>query len=61
MELDGSVTQVTPVEARLRNLTYGSPIMLECSIVEDEKILESRFIHIGDIPVMVKSNVLHTA
>ena len=35
--------------------------MLECSIVEDEKILESRFIHIGDIPVMVKSNacILH--
>jgi DNA-directed RNA polymerase subunit B len=61
MELDGSVTHVAPVEARLRNLTYGSPIMLECSIVEDEKILESRFIHIGDIPVMVKSNacVLH--
>ena len=61
MELDGSVTHVAPVEARLRNLTYGSPIMLECSIVEDEKILESRFIHIGDIPVMVKSNacILH--
>src|ERR687898_415103 len=61
MELDGSVTHVAPVEARLRNLTYGSPIMLECSIVEDDKILESRFIHIGDIPVMVKSNacILH--
>src|SRR6266516_4552274 len=61
MELDGSVTHVAPVEARLRNLTYGSPIMLECSIVEDEKILESRFIHIGDMPVMVKSNacILH--
>jgi len=39
MELDGSVTHVAPVEARLRNLTYGSPIMLECSIVEDEKNL----------------------
>src|SRR5574342_86966 len=61
MELDGSVTHVAPVEARLRNLTYGSPIMLECSIVEDDKILESRCIHIGDIPVMVKSNacILH--
>jgi DNA-directed RNA polymerase subunit B len=35
--------------------------MLECSIVEDGKILESRFIHIGDMPVMVKSNacILH--
>src|SRR5574339_757060 len=57
MELDGSVTHVAPVEARLRNLTYASPIMLECSIVEDGRIIESRFIHIGDMPVMVKSNV----
>ncbi|CAN5828492.1 DNA-directed RNA polymerase subunit B [soil metagenome] len=56
MELDGSITHVAPVEARLRNLTYASPIMLECSIVEEGKTLESRFIHIGDMPVMVKSN-----
>ena len=49
------------MEARLRNLTYASPIMLESSIVEDNKILESRFIHVGDMPVMVKSNacILH--
>ncbi|MDQ3840199.1 MAG: DNA-directed RNA polymerase subunit B [Thermoproteota archaeon] len=61
MELDGSITHVAPVEARLRNLTYASPIMLECSIVEDGKILESRFIHVGDMPVMAKSNacILH--
>src|SRR4026208_536660 len=61
MELDGSITHVAPMEARLRNLTYASPIMLECSIVEDSKILESRFIHVGDMPVMVKSNacILH--
>src|SRR5213594_919415 len=61
MELDGSITHVAPIEARLRNLTYASPVMLECSVVEDGKILESRFIHIGDMPVMVKSNtcILH--
>ncbi|MFQ5969096.1 MAG: DNA-directed RNA polymerase subunit B [Nitrososphaerales archaeon] len=61
MELDGSITHVAPMEARLRNLTYGSPIMLECSVVEDGKILESKFIHIGDMPIMVKSNacILH--
>jgi DNA-directed RNA polymerase subunit B len=61
MELDGSITHVAPMEARLRNLTYASPVMLECSVVEDGKILESRFIHIGDMPVMVKSNtcILH--
>jgi len=57
MELDGSITRTTPLEARLRNITYASPIMLECSVIEDNKIIESRFIHIGDLPVMVRSNV----
>ncbi len=62
MELDGSITHIAPMEARLRNVTYASPIMLEASVVEDGKILESRYIHIGDMPVMVRSNacILHS-
>ena len=56
MELDGSITHIAPREARLRNVSYSSPIMLEASVVEDGKILESRFIHVGDMPVMVRSN-----
>ncbi len=61
MELDGSITHIAPMEARLRNVTYGSPVMLEASVVEDGKILESRFVHIGDMPLMIRSNacVLH--
>lgn len=61
MELDGSITHITPAEARLRNVSYSAPIMMEVSVVEDGKILESRFVHIGDIPVMARSNacILH--
>jgi len=61
MELDGSITHLTPAEARLRNVSYSAPIMLETSVIEDGKILETRFVHIGDMPVMVKSKacVLH--
>ena len=61
MELDGSITHITPAEARLRNVSYSAPILMEASVVEDGKILESRFVHIGDVPVMVKSNacILH--
>ena len=61
MELDGSITHITPAEARLRNVSYSAPVMMESSVVEDGKILESRFVHIGDIPVMAKSNacILH--
>ena len=55
MELDGSVTNITPAEARMRNVSYVAPLMMEVSIIEDGKTLESRFVHIGDIPVMVKS------
>ena len=61
MELDGSITHITPAEARLRNVSYSAPVMMEASVVEDGKVLESRFVHIGDVPVMAKSNacVLH--
>ena len=62
MELDGSITHVTPAEARLRNISYVAPVMMEISVIEDNKMLEKRFIHVGDMPVMVKSNacILHT-
>ena len=54
MELDGSVTHITPAESRLRNVSYVAPLQMEASVVEDGKTLETRFIHIGDIPVMLK-------
>ena len=56
MELDGSITHITPAEARLRNVSYVAPLQLEANVVEDGKTLETRFIHVGDIPVMVKSD-----
>jgi DNA-directed RNA polymerase subunit B len=61
MELDGSITHISPAEARLRNVSYSAPVMMEASVIEDGKILESRFVHIGDVPVMVKSHacILH--
>lgn len=61
MELDGSITHITPAEARLRNVSYAAPVMMEASVIEDGKVLESRYVHIGDVPVMAKSNacILH--
>lgn len=55
MELDGSITHITPAEARLRNVSYSAPVMMDVRVVEDNKILESRFVHIGDVPIMIKS------
>ena len=56
MELDGSITNLSPLEARLRNLSYAAPIMLESSVVEDGNVLETKFIHVGDMPIMTRSN-----
>jgi len=56
MELDGSITHITPAEARLRNVSYVCPLMMGANIIEDGKILESRPIHVGDLPVMVRSH-----
>ncbi len=58
MELDGSITHVTPTETRLRNVSYVAPLMMEANVVEDGKILEQRFLHIGDMPIMVKSDAI---
>ena len=55
-EADGSTHSLTPMEARLRNVNYLSPIFLDFTIVEDgiEKEPE-KDVHLGDLPIMVKS------
>ncbi len=58
IEADGSVSLVTPAEARLRNLTYSAPVFLEISVKQGQQT-ESHDVEIGRIPVMVKSNICH--
>jgi len=55
IEADGSISKITPAEARLRNLTYSAPITLEITIKQNNQI-ESQEVEIGRIPVIVKSN-----
>ncbi|MGA1974066.1 MAG: DNA-directed RNA polymerase subunit B [Conexivisphaerales archaeon] len=60
VEIDGSISYVLPSEARLRNLTYGAPLYLEITIIDPQLgpagQVTQKF-HIGDLPVMVKSNL----
>lgn len=56
IEADGSSHFVTPTEARIRGLTYSAPIHVEITIKQAGQ-LESHTIEIGQIPVIVKSNV----
>ncbi|MCP8312290.1 MAG: DNA-directed RNA polymerase subunit B [Candidatus Methylarchaceae archaeon HK02M1] len=57
VEIDGSVSNILPKEARLRDLTYTSPVHLEMSIVEDGSIREFQSHYIGDLPIMVRSSL----
>ncbi len=61
VEADGSRRNVTPLEARLRNMSYFSPIKLEMGLVKihedgtrDEKKFE--WVTIGHMPTMLRSN-----
>jgi DNA-directed RNA polymerase beta subunit len=59
VEADGSSSFITPVEARLRNLTYSAPITLELTVKKDGQI-DSEVVEIGRIPIMVKSKACNT-
>lgn len=61
VEIDGSISTVYPNEARLRNLTYAAPIYLEMTIEEEGLPRETTNQHIGDLPVMVKSDICYLA
>ncbi|MCI4363612.1 MAG: DNA-directed RNA polymerase subunit B [Thermoplasmata archaeon] len=51
----GSKPTLTPMEARLRNLTYQAPIYLRVTVVENGVERAPEDVHIGDLPIMVKS------
>ncbi|MFH1101032.1 MAG: DNA-directed RNA polymerase subunit B [Methanobacteriota archaeon] len=54
-EADGTVRPLTPMEARLRDLTYEAPLELEFIPVIDDVEYEPESVRIGELPVMIKS------
>ncbi len=59
VEADGSKRDIFPVEARLRGLTYSSPINVEVFSLMDNVQREAFTATIGKIPIMVKSKFCH--
>jgi len=57
VEVDGSDHKIYPLEARLRNLTYAAPVFLEMIPVVDGREARAETVYIGDIPVMLKSQL----
>ncbi len=58
-EADGSKRDIYQVEARLRKLSYSSPIFLEISSHINDVQRESITTQIGNLPIMLKSNFCH--
>lgn len=56
-EADGAIENLYPNEARLRNLSYSAPLYLQMSVVENDEEKEPQEAKIGQLPVMIKSNI----
>ena len=59
IEADGSKRDIFPIEARLRKLTYSSPVFIEISSHTNGVQRESFITQIGNIPIMLKSKYCH--
>ncbi len=58
-EADGSIRDILPLEARLRNRSYIAPVFLEMALVENDVEREMEEVRIGELPVMVKSKLCY--
>ena len=54
-EADGTERPLTPMEARLRDLTYEAPLHLEFIPIKDEVEYEPENVKVGELPIMIKS------
>lgn len=60
-EADGSYEEISPSQARLRNLNYAAPVYLGMKLVkkyengEEEVEREEKEVEIGELPIMLKS------
>ena len=58
VEADGSPrTEFYPLEARIRNRTYSSPIYLTMKLLRRDVEQDRKKTYIGELPVMLKSNL----
>ncbi len=55
-EADGTTRKILPTEARLRDLSYAAPTHVEMTPIVNKVEQETIDVHIGDLPIMVKSS-----
>jgi DNA-directed RNA polymerase beta subunit len=54
-ESDGNVRLIYPMEARIRDLTYAAPIIVDVAYVADGEKVQEEEATIGRLPIVVKS------
>ena len=54
-EADGSLSEITPYDARIRDLTYAAPMYLYMTLVVNNVEREPSRVYIGQLPIMLKS------
>ncbi len=59
IEADGAKIDILPNEARMRELTYSSPIYVDVSSIIDGMQAENFTTLLGKIPIMIKSKYCH--
>lgn len=50
-----SKSHVTPMECRLRDMTYAAPIVIDIAFIRDNKKIIRRNVTLGRMPIMLKS------
>ncbi len=56
-EADGATRPISPIESRIRDLTYSSPIFVEMVPVINGVEQEPQEVKLGDLPIMLKSKL----
>jgi len=56
-EADGASRPISPMEARIRDLTYSSPIFVEMIPIINGVEQEPQEVELGELPIMVKSKL----
>jgi len=54
-EYEGYPRKVTPLESRIRGITYTAPLIVEVTLVKDGVVEKSKELKIADFPIMIKS------
>ncbi|WP_440060280.1 DNA-directed RNA polymerase subunit B [Thermogladius sp. 4427co] len=55
--IEGVEVEVTPMECRLRNLTYAAPVYAKVALIDSEGSHKEYEIKLMDLPVMLKSDL----